>query len=774
MAFAFGTKAETLAWLSGRARLPRFCEQTFFSVADWSDCRHTLLEKILAAFDCDHLVVRSSTLVEDGVNGSMAGAFLSLVGVPCESDALGDAVDRVISSYGGAESRDQVLVQPELESVAISGVVMTRDLETGAPYYVINYDDFSGRTDSVTGGAESKTIVVHRDRPDALHSPRMRVLVRAIAEIEAITASDRLDVEFCITHDDEIFILQVRALAASRNWPAIPDRAVDAAVDQVRAGIDRLVTRRPGVFGATSLFGQMPDWNPAEMIGGMPRPLAYSIYRRLITNNAWAVARSRMGYRDMSGHALMQGFAGQPYIDVRLSLNSFLPADLDAAVAETLVDAQLARLAARRDLHDRIEFAVAMPSLDFAFGERRGELGDAGLDADTIEAFRDSLRRLTVSIVENGIADMARLEAVVASIAPPAVAEIGTDPARAFAPMLENCIEKGTIPFAMLARHAFIGVSFLRSLVKIGVFGDGERDRFLASVHTVAAEFVHDLEALHLGRLSRDDFLARYGHLRPGTYDIASPRYDQAPDLYLGGRAHGPAAASRFACTSGQRRKIADALVGLGAGIEVEDFLAYIAEAIRLRELAKFRFTRTVSGLLEKIAAWGGARGLDRQALSYLSLEDILADDASDLDEIIETRRAAFQVGRLVRLPHLITGIDDVDVIRVPFNKPTYITQVTVTAPLASLPPGAPPRGVEGEIVLIESADPGFDWIFSYPLAGLITKFGGANSHMAIRCAEFGVPAAIGCGERLFDDLAQGRVVALDCTAQTVRVVARL
>ena len=113
-----------------------------------------------------------------------------------------------------------------------------------------------------------------------------------------------------------------------------------------------------------------------------------------------------MGYRDMSGHPLMQSFAGQPYIDVRLSLNSFLSADLDEAIGETLVNAQLARLARRRDLHDRIEFAIAIPSLDFAFGKRRAELVEAGLDADDIETFRDSLRRLTVSIVETGFADM--------------------------------------------------------------------------------------------------------------------------------------------------------------------------------------------------------------------------------------------------------------------------------------------------------------------------------------------------------------------------------
>ena len=29
--------------------------------------------------------------------------------------------------------------------------------------------------------------------------------------------------------------------------------------------------------------------------------------------------------------------------------------------------------------------------------------------------------------------------------------------------------------------------------------------------------------------------------------------------------------------------------------------------------------------------------------------------------------------------------------------------------------------------------------------------YGGANSHMAIRCAEFNIPAAIGCGTLIYD-----------------------
>jgi len=78
------------------------------------------------------------------------------------------------------------------------------------------------------------------------------------------------------------------------------------------------------------------------------------------------------------------------------------------------------------------------------------------------------------------------------------------------------------------------------------------------------------------------------------------------------------------------------------------------------------------------------------------------------------------------------------------------------------------PSDVANKIVLIESADPGFDWIFSCSVTGLVTKYGGANSHMAIRCAEFGLPAAIGCGEQIFDLVLRGSAVELNCSEELI------
>ena len=70
--------------------------------------------------------------------------------------------------------------------------------------------------------------------------------------------------------------------------------------------------------------------------------------------------------------------------------------------------------------------------------------------------------------------------------------------------------------------------------------------------------------------------------------------------------------------------------------------------------------------------------------------------------------------------------------------------------------------------MIIEGADPRYDWIFTHKIGGLITKYGGANSHMAIRCAEFDIPAAIGCGEQRYDSIVRSNKVLLDCSAGVI------
>jgi 3-oxoadipate CoA-transferase beta subunit len=61
--------------------------------------------------------------------------------------------------------------------------------------------------------------------------------------------------------------------------------------------------------------------------------------------------------------------------------------------------------------------------------------------------------------------------------------------------------------------------------------------------------------------------------------------------------------------------------------------------------------------------------------------------------------------------------------------------------------------------------------IMAHTIAGFVTQFGGANSHMAIRAAELGIPAVIGAGERMFRQLSKASHVHLDCANRLVRVL---
>ena len=71
-------------------------------------------------------------------------------------------------------------------------------------------------------------------------------------------------------------------------------------------------------------------------------------------------------------------------------------------------------------------------------------------------------------------------------------------------------------------------------------------------------------------------------------------------------------------------------------------------------------------------------------------------------------------------------------------------------------------KKIQNKLVCIERADPGFDFIFSKKILGLITCYGGPNSHMSIRCNELGVPAVIGCGQSNFDEIINSRIVEIN------------
>jgi phosphohistidine swiveling domain-containing protein len=769
--FRFGTKGETLARLAPSIIGLEFCPQVLIDRTSWRRDRTEMVRNVLESMNGNSLAVRSSALNEDSENDSLAGVNLSLIGVRSTPQDIMDAVDQVFGSYKGPIDRDQVLIQPQVKDTNLSGVVLTRDLDTGSPYYVISYDDMTGRTDTVTGGGVSKELRVRRDYVEAVSSPRLRKLLEGIQQIEEQTNCDTLDIEFCVTKDDRVFILQVRPLAARRQWVKIEDGDVSHELDNVRDAVEAEMAPRQGLHGDTTIFGEMPDWNPAEMIGNAPRPLALSVYKRLITDRTWLHARIAMGYRGMADTPLMVSFAGRPYIDVRRSFNSFLPDGLEDGFAGRLINYQLESLKSHRELHDKIEFEIALTCRTFDMENRFREMGSDGFTSGECESLNEALGKLTNQALGTFPDGLTLLEAQTRTLKGRNTKDLPEDTLSRAAKMLSQCTENGVAPFAILARHSFIGVSLLRSLVARGGISEDEADMFFKSVHTVTADIVHDLHELSAGKIDQESVLARYGHLRPGSYDITSWRYDARPELYFGKSLGLPTTAPKFELSLPVRKKIEVLLEAEGYDIGPEQLFGYISKASEMREAAKFMFSRNLSDALEEIADWGARNDLDREALSYLTIDEIFAGlPRDDLEARISAARKAHSITLAIHLPHLIVDPVDIDVSRYPLARPNFITRRTVTDRTCVLRQNEAPD-IDGAIVFIESADPGFDWVFSHRINGLITKYGGANSHMAIRCAEFGIPAAIGAGERLYERFANAQIVELNCGARTIRTL---
>jgi glutamine kinase len=775
----FGTKAETLERLAPVLKTGRVLPMVRTSVLDWRQSQCSVLDSIVHEhWGGGQLIVRSSAADEDGNGHSLAGHYCSVSGVQGR-DELRQAIEEVIASFSDREMGNQVFVQPCLTDVKLCGVAFSCDPNCNAPYLVINYDR-KGSTNSVTSGATNdvETFYCYRNQLNQVPD-HLKPIASMVMELMSLFGTETIDVEFAIDVDAQLYLLQVRPLGVQGS--PIPDATQHAmTLSTIACKVAHGVQRHPYLHGDRTLFGVMPDWNPAEIIGIRPRPLALSLYKDLVTDSIWAYQRHNYGYRNLRSFPLMVDFHGLPYIDVRVSFNSFVPADVESGLANRLVNHYLDLLAANPSRHDKVEFEIVHSCYTLDLPERLEKLRGHGFTVGDQKQLTECLRRLTNRIIHGKsglwLEDTQRLDELKSRYE--TMKSSSLDHISRIYWLLEDCKRYGTLPFAGLARAAFIAVQFLRSMVTVNVLDRFEMASFLGSLDTVSSQISADGDSLRPSA-----FLEKYGHLRPGTYDITSPRYDEAPDQYFDWSTsrldktcpHPTNQEPEFALSLRQLKLLESLLQQHGLEHDVLSLFHFLKSAIEGREHAKFLFTRNLSLAMSLIRELGLESGLSIEDCSYLDINVLRqlyasgGDVSETLHRSVQGGRERYAKTRQILLPPLISSPDDVYGFHLTASDPNYITLGRVTAPVRSLDDEL--SDLPGSILFIPSADPGFDWIFSHRIGGLVTMYGGANSHMAIRASELGIPAVIGAGSPLFEQWKTGEVLELDCANRQVHVV---
>ncbi|HQH99510.1 MAG TPA: PEP/pyruvate-binding domain-containing protein [Spirochaetota bacterium] len=780
MTINLATKGKSLKMLSEVITSARILPIMLLKYSEFIANEKNSIDAIKRQFRESHLIIRSSSSAEDNLVSSNAGHFKSILDVNKDNDKeLCQSIRTVFDSYDSVDSSDEVIIQPMLEGIKIAGVVFTADIDTLAPYYIINYDD-TGKSDTVTGGrSNSKTYVYYKHAPFPSGNNYFDALFASCMELESICDNKFLDIEFAFDKNDSLYIFQVRPIIV-KNKEDLSHLELKSPLSKLYYKIMDLSTHYPHLFGDRVIYGVMPDWNPAEIIGLKPKQLALSLYKEIVTDNIWAYQRDNYGYRNLRSHPLMHSFLGIPYIDVRVDFNSFIPKNLNNKIAEKLVTYYIDQLDRIPTHHDKVEFEIVHSCYYLNLPERLKKLLGNGFNENEIKRIEYALLDLTNNIIDpdNGLykQDLKKIGTLEEKYR--MIIESNISILDKIYWLTEDCKRFGTLPFAGIARAAFIGVQFLMSFIELGIITKNEYEQFMGSLNTVAKKLNSALCEVGRGERTKEDFLKTYGHLRPNTYNILSLRYDESFDDYFSTLPSQACELYEYKFSPAQMGKIDLALMENGIKTTADRLMLFIKESIEGREYSKFVFTRSLSEILKYVEMLGNKYGFKRDELAYIDIRTILnlyaTIDHKNIKEIIfndiSIHKESYKYTKAIRLPALIRNAEDIYGFYLEEEEPNFITLECVQGPVVC-EDDFQREDVEKKIAFIKSADPGYDYLFTKNISGLVTQFGGANSHMAIRCAEMGIPAVIGAGEKNFLEWSKANIIEIDCSNKTVWII---
>lgn len=678
----------------------------------------------------EQVAVRSSALNEDGEFSSLAGAFKTILNVPGNAQPILAAIHDV-QSHGQAKLLEVfnmtspamgVVVQEMIDDPDYAGVCLSQGFgEDDRAYLLINFKQGLG-DGLVSGATAGKQLRVLRSdvyRPEVTERfPFLQELVENVGKIQSVYDGKPVDIEFAYK-DGVLHTLQARHFIAKVEVGTGQAHYMLHAANEAQQRVQASV--------GSDVLGDMSDINPRELLGGNAKPLNISIFRHMFADHSVEAARAEMGYEPLHV-GLLREIEGKPYISLRASAYSMRPQGIKAATYDKLVGIYQQQVAQNPDLQDKVEFKVFLTNARQVpeFMQEHGAQftkAEQHQVADAFGRFDNRLGERINSYCNSYDQTMQAYMARTAGLPQASLAET------------LGILQEGTTLFVKTARLAFYKKAYYDN-----IYGPEATAESLTGLDTPSERLRHDLLAYAKGETDANALSREYGHLRPGQMDVFAPAYraDIVRNLNLDSYSH-MSAEDIVAQTPARPR------------LPLHEDEAELRLLFAARENVKHEFMRAYDHLAGLVQAQGKAMGLNARELGQLSLNDLVAcEHAPALRDNMVAKARLPQTEQRLLLPSVLTPETDLRCLEVDTKKGTFFTQKRVEAmPLIVSDDNLhtlTAQQVQGKILIMDHADPGYDFLLLYKPAGLVTRIGGPASHIAIRVNEIGLPACIGSG----------------------------
>ena len=731
----------------------------YFNYKKFKNDKIFILNEIKKKFE-DKIIIRSASPNEDG-NNSNAGKFLSVANIKSnDTKKVECSIYDVFKSYGTNYKSQYILIQTYISNAQKVGVIFSVDPKNGSPFRTINFND-SNHTELITSGKSNGQIIYYfKDISKYKFPKKILNIENLIRKIELKFSNIPLDIEFLIKKK-KIYILQVRKLITKKP----PKILFQKSLNDLEKKLSKMRSENSHLLGSDRIFSTMTDWNPAEIIGLKPKPMALSLYQSLITNEIWSESRVSLGYKDVTKMPLLYSFLGTPYIDLKTDLNSFLISNLSDEIQSKLLNFYFRKFKKYPYYYyDKIESKLVINCISLNVKKYKRILSTSALSTKQLNEVIKKYTNLTVNLIHklnDNIEKYNYGEKIFNKIKYSKNSTINK------IYLLHNiCKNYGTLPFANLARMAFVAVEFLTSFVDLKIITINEKKVFLETIQSISFEMSKDLLK------SKSKFIKKFGHLRPNTYEISTPNYKDNFKIYFQNPKPTLNRPKKFTFNNQQKNKINYFLKkNKFVNCDADLLINFIENAIYQRENSKLFFTKIINEIFNQLKILSKRIKLNENDLQYLNIDKILElyekfsheDIINELKKNIHTNKKIYSFNKSFNLPNIILKKNDIYIFEEEQASATFITDKTISSSFLNLTSLKKKFNLDDKIICIKNADPGYDFIFNYKINGLITAFGGPNSHMSIRCNEYSIPAAIGVGEKKFQQLLKHRNLYLNC-----------